>query len=255
MDQFSHIIAKNKRAQPYALCVVVDTKGSVPAGVGSKLLVYADGSTIGTIGGGRLEKATIADALKVLESRNAEMFRHDLLHQHAMCCGGSVSVYIEPQLSRPRLYIFGAGHIGHALSGMCPDLGFDTFVIDERKSFIDSVSSPEVNKMNLDHTSALQAIPFDNDSFFCIMTHDHSIDREILRHCITRPHAYLGMIGSRRKVEVTRKIFRESGFATDEQIDAVNMPMGVDIHAHSPTEIAVSIAARLIQVKNTFNNG
>lgn len=255
MQSFSQLHKQIKPGELCAVCVIVEVKGSAPAPVGTKLLVYRDGSISGTIGGGRLEKAVITDALNCLRTRKSKLYKHDLLHQHSMCCGGTVYVYIEPQLENPHLYIFGAGHIGTALASLCGDVGFDVFVIDERKSVLDGISIPGVNKMNLEHTTALQALPFNPDTYVCIMTHDHAIDREILRDCIKREHAYLGMIGSQRKTEVTRKMFLESGFANEEQLNSAEMPMGIDIGAQTPKEIAVSILARLIEVKNKRRNG
>lgn len=236
-----------------AVCTVVNTHGSTPRKMGSRMLVLADGSITGSIGGGALEKRVIADALRVIASRTPQLFKHDLLHQHHMCCGGSVHIYIEPVGHQPRLFIFGAGHTGQALSRYALDAGFEPYVIDDRPEYIAQAETPGVQRMPLGHAAALQAIPFDDRAYIAIMTYDHAIDREVLAHCITRPFAYLGMMGSRRKVEVTRKHFIEGGIATAEALELVDMPIGVAIAAHTPEEIAISIVARLIHVKNTLN--
>ncbi len=251
MENFIDILHRDKDVSSFAVCVVVDTKGSSPAKTGAKMIVNSDGSITGTIGGGDLEKKVITNALEALANRKPGLYRHDLLHQHSMCCGGTVNIYIEPQMEKMKLYIFGAGHTGQALSSLATDLGFDIYVIDARKEYIDQICGDKINKMNLHHQVAIQALKFDGNTFICIMTHDHAIDRDILGYCIGKPHRYLGMIGSHRKVEVTRKMFQDAKIASEDQLNRIDMPMGVPIHAQGPKEIALSILAKLIEVKNT----
>ncbi len=254
MDQLYRTIGRAMDAgRIAAVCTVVDTRGSTPRKTGSKMLVHEDGRIVGSIGGGALEKRVIADALAVIASRTPQLFKHDLLHQHGMCCGGSVHIFIEPVGHQPRLFIFGAGHTGRALARYALDAGFEPYVIDDRREHLALLDDERVQRMPLGHRQALQAVRFDDRSYIAIMTYDHAIDREVLAHCITRPFAYLGMMGSRRKVELTRKHFLEGGIATAEELERVDMPIGVEIAAHTPEEIAISIVARLIQVKNTRN--
>lgn len=251
MKKIWHTISEQQRKkQPVALCLVVGTKGSSPRKTGSKMLVFADGSIQGSIGGGHLEKKVIAQALKQLETGLSAAFQYDLLQQLNMCCGGTVTVYIEPVMPEPVLYIFGAGHTGKALSEMAVQFGFEVFVIDDRKQYLDEIQHPEVNKMPLAHAQVLPSLPFDENTYIAIMTYDHAYDREILQYCLSKPYAYLGMIGSQRKVEVTRKMFLEAGLANQEQLTKVDMPMGLNIHAETPEEIAISIMAKLIDIKN-----
>ncbi len=237
-----------------ALCIVVHTSGSTPRKMGAKMVVYANGTTSGTIGGGELEKKVIENALNAIQQNKNGLFRHDLLHQHKMCCGGTVEIYIEPVMKPNKLYIFGAGHVGKSLATYAADFGFDIYLIDDRKEYLDQCRVKNAYKMNLPFKQALHALPFDNQTYICIMTYDHAADREILSFCIKQEHAYLGMIGSRRKVEVTRKIFSEAGYCTNEELDKVDMPIGININAEGPAEIAISIIARLLQVKNNINS-
>ncbi len=234
-----------------AICIIVGTKGSTPRKVGAKMLVNKGGRTYGSIGGGALEKKVIENALIVIEKNEPKTFRHDLLHQHNMCCGGTIDVYIEPILKKNKLYIFGAGHIGQALAKYAIDINFEIFVIDNRKEYIDQLNLKDVNKMNLDFEQALNILPFDEQTYVAIMTYSHPIDRTILAFCIKQKRAYLGMIGSTRKVEMTKKIFIEAGTATAEELKTVDMPMGIDIKSDSPNEIAISILAKLIETKHT----
>jgi len=247
---YDEILKQSSNSDKAALCIIVQTKGSTPRKVGAKMIVKEDGSITGTIGGGNLEKKVIENALKQLNENEPKLYKHDLLHQHSMCCGGSVEVYIEPIQKMKKLYIFGAGHTGNALANLAKGLSFDTYVIDDRKEYLDEMKVEGVNKMNLDYKKVLPSLPFDNDTFIVIMTYEHAYDRDILAYCIKQPHAYLGMIGSKRKVEITKKMFKEGKLASKTELDAVDMPMGMNINADGPEEIAVSIMAKLISVKN-----
>lgn len=236
--------------KPAALCTIISVKGSSPLHEGAKMLIREDGTILGTIGGGNLEKKVITDALTVIESGNTATFSHDLLHQHAMCCGGVVKVFIEPFMPKNRLFIFGAGHVGKALALAALPLDFDIVVIDDRKEFVESLKHHEISTLHLSFPDALKALPFNSRTYICILTYSHAVDRDLLFHCLKQPHAYLGMIGSRRKVQVTRKMMLESGHANDAEMDAIDMPMGLDIGAEGPEEIAISILSKVISVKN-----
>lgn len=251
MEIYEHIRHAREKRIECALCVIVNTHGSTPRSAGSKMLVFKDGQIIGSIGGGALEKKVIDQAISSLRSGKPALHRHDLLHQHNMCCGGSVDIYIEPLMNKQRLYIFGAGHTGQALARHARHLEFDVFIIDDRKEYLDQIRFEGVSKLNLAHTEALQVLPFDESTFSAIMTYSHPIDREILSFCLKKPGAYIGMIGSDRKVEMTKKMFAQAGVATLEELERVDMPMGVDIAAETPDEIAISILARLIRVRRT----
>jgi len=189
MNLFEEIEQIRNRGDSAALCIVVNTKGSTPRSVGSKMLVLKDGCIIGTIGGGNLEKDVIEKAQIQIEKKEPKLFKHDLLHQHSMCCGGSVEIYIEPIQRMKRLYIFGAGHTGHALARFASSMDFDIYLIDDRKEYLDEVRVEGVNKMHLDHKKALEALPFDDQTYVTIMTYDHAHDRDILAYCLTQPHA------------------------------------------------------------------
>lgn len=245
-DRNSNDQSKIKAAE----CVIVETKGSTPRKVGAKMRVWEDETIEGTIGGGNLEKEVIKNALETIKNGEPKLYKHDLLHQHNMCCGGTILIYIEPIMTKKHLYIFGAGHTGAALVEYASKLDFEIFVIDGRQEYIDKIKIEEVNKMAIDHQKILSSLPFDENTYVAIMTYDHSFDREILAHCIRQPHAYLGMIGSQRKIELTKKMFIEAEIATLEELDAVDMPMGLKINAEGPDEIAISILAKLIEAKN-----
>ncbi len=246
-DEIKNILTKNKNA---ASCTIVETKGSTPRKIGAKMIVYENGEIFGTIGGGNLEKIVIKNAKIQIKANKPKLFKHDLLHQHNMCCGGYVSIYIEPIVKNKRLYIFGAGHTGEALALYASKMEFDTYIIDDRKNYLDEIEIKGVSKVNVEFTKALPSLPFDENTFIAIMTYEHGFDRDILSYCIKQPFAYLGMIGSNRKIALTRKIFLDGNIASDEELNKVDMPMGLDIKADGPHEIAISILAKLIKVKN-----
>lgn len=250
MNLLNEIDTIRKSGTKAVLCIIVHTKGSTPRKVGAKMIIKEDGSIIGTIGGGNLEKKVIENGLNQINKNEPQLFKHDLLHQHNMCCGGSVEIYIEPIKKMNKLYIFGAGHTGNALAKIANDMNFDVFVIDDRAEFIDEIAVDGINKMNLDYKKVLPSLPFDNQTYIVIMTYEHEFDRDILAYCIKQPHAYLGMIGSARKVKLTKKMFFEGKLATKTELEKVDMPMGISINAEGPEEIAISILAKLIDVKN-----
>jgi xanthine dehydrogenase accessory factor len=235
--------------EPLALCIVVATKGSTPRKAGAKMIVSKSGRLFGSIGGGHLEKKVTEDALEVIGQNKPKLFRHELLQQHEMCCGGTVDIFIEPIIRKNKLYIFGAGHTGQALSNYAADMDFDITVVDDREEYIGQINKPGVKILCADFDQALNALSFDEYTSIVILTYNHDTDRKILAYCLGKQHAYLGMIGSRRKILITKKRFRDSGIATAAVLDRIDMPIGLDIGAETPQEIAVSILAKLIEVK------
>ncbi|MBP8724407.1 MAG: XdhC family protein [Saprospiraceae bacterium] len=239
--------------EPMALCTVVATKGSTPRKAGARMIVTQSGTVYGTVGGGHFEQKVVVQALEVIQSGTPGMFRHELLQQHDMCCGGTMEVFIERMERKKKLYIFGAGHTGQALSRFAVEAGFDVWLVDDREAYLSRCSDPRIHCVLQNFEDALRSLKFDADAFVVVMTYRHDIDRQILALCIRQPHAYLGMIGSRRKILVTKKRFRDAGIATVHELDAVDMPTGLAIGADGPAEIAVSILAKLIAVKNNVN--
>ncbi|MBL7896854.1 MAG: XdhC family protein [Bacteroidia bacterium] len=238
-----------------ALCTIVTTQGSTPLKAGAKMIVTANGKIFGTIGGGDLEKKVIENALLVITIKQSEQYTHNLLQQHSMCCGGTVVVFID-FISKPnRLYVFGAGHVGRALCKVASTLNFEIFLIDDRTNELDLTNTEGIHKLPFSAKEIMLSLPFDNNTYITIMTRDHSLDREILAFCINKPHAYLGMIGSKRKVEITKKMFLSGGLCEAEDFNKVDMPMGISIRASNPEEIAISILAKLILVKNNSKPG
>jgi xanthine dehydrogenase accessory factor len=241
-----------KKQIPAVLCIVTATTGSTPRKAGSKMIVYQDGTSIGTIGGGSIEYQVIKDAIALIsEGGNIEVKKFNLLEDLSMQCGGSMEIYFEPIACLPKLYIFGGGHIGKALSGYASGLGFRPVVIDPRQGIFENWSLSVGDLINEDYLETAQSIDFSENTYIVIVTHQHEYDEKLLYFCAPKKFAYLGMIGSRRKVGEISKRAIEAGILTPEMISGVDMPIGIPFAAETPAEIAVSIIAKIIDVKNT----
>jgi len=239
-----------KTNQKTALCTIIVTTGSTPLKAGAKMLVFEDGSIFGTIGGGNLEKATIEDALSVIKKNEPNLFKHELITQHEMCCGGKLEIYIEPIMRRKKLLLFGAGHVGKAIVKHTLSLDFDITVVDCREGIYNDWDFEGFRKITAPFDQILPSLAFDDSTFIIIATYDHSFDRDILSFCMKKPHFYLGMIGSKTKVARTKEMFLSEGMSTREELEKVDMPVGIDINAETADEIAISIIAKLIKEKN-----
>ncbi len=233
-----------------ALCTIVSTKGSTPRKTGAKMLVYTNGSIDGTIGGGALEKEVIEQALEVLKNNTSQFVKHNLVIELAMCCGGTVELFIEPIMNRKKVFIFGAGHCGKALAGFATDLDFNVTLIDERYDVFENIDFPQCTLIMDNHATAIEKLNFDENTFVVILTHNHAYDREILALTSKKPHQYIGMIGSSRKVAIAKKNMLASNILDQEEVNEIDMPIGLDIKAITPQEIAISILAKLIDVRN-----
>ncbi len=238
-----------KRREAIALCTVVETVGSVPMKPGAKLLVWQDGRSYGTIGGGNVEKQVIDDAVQLISHAKSETKEYHLLALK-MCCGGTMKIFIDSLPVNRQLLVFGAGHIGKHIIDFANKLHFQLTVIDERDEFINSIQLPAASKLSLSHEAALPLLVFDRHTYIVICTHQHEYDRAILSYCIQKPHAYLGMIGSRRKVIITKKQFLQQAICTEEQLNKVDMPMGYDLGQNNPAEIALGIIAKILATAN-----
>lgn len=247
---FEKIAEDVKNNFEFVICIATNTHGSVPRSIGAKMIVYSDGKIFGTIGGGKIEKKVIEDALAVLDKKKPALIQYDLLKQLQMCCGGSMEVYFEPVMKKNKLYIFGAGHTGRELAKRAIDFDFEITMIDDRKEYIEGIALNKINTITGSYNEVLPALSFDDSTYITIMTYSHPYDREILSFCLKQPHAYIGMMGSKRKVEITKKMFIDEGIGTKEELQLVDMPMGIDIDADGPEEISISILAKLLSVKN-----
>lgn len=247
---FSKIDEIKKTERKAALCIIVETKGSTPRKTGSKMIVFEDGETEGSIGGGGLELKVIEDAVGVIFSNEPRVFKHALAKDLGMACGGHHLIYIEPIKPENKLYIFGAGHIGKALAQFAPDFGFSVTLIDHREDIFDEAQKSRINCLQSNYLEAADDLPIDENTFVVIVTPKHSFDEDVLAKCAKKPFAYLGMIGSKTKIAKARKKYLQEKTLSENELNNVDMPIGIKFNAQTPEEIALSILAKMIDVKN-----
>lgn len=255
MNLFQKIIDLQKANKPGVLVTVISAKGSVPREAGAKMLVQPGGQINGTIGGGAVEKMVIEEALDTLETGKARTVKHDLDDKQGadtgMVCGGNMEFFMEPLLSDGRLYIFGGGHIALHLSRMADMLDWPYAVIEDREEFCNAQRFPNADELILKNPPEFaESHSFSKKDFIVLITRGHEHDYEIMRKVLSKPSAYLGMIGSKvKRRDIYRRLQNEDGYSADD-LKKIHSPIGIDIGAETPQEIALAIMAELIQVKN-----
>lgn len=252
-DILLNIPELTEKGIPFVLCMVTRAEGSTPQKAGARMLVLPDGSIIGTIGGGAIELQAAEYAAEVMEAAKPATRNFQLCDDLQMQCGGLMEIYFEP-FGRPlRLYVFGAGHIGRALGKYADELGFKVTYIDNRDDIFDSFNSNYAECISCGYDESVDKISFNERDFVVLTTHKHAYDESLLEKLATKKLAYLGMIGSKRKVAAARRRMIDEKILTEAQLDKVNMPIGIPFRAIKPEEIAISIMAKMIDVKNTLN--
>lgn len=249
-DVYKVIVELTASGQGGALATLVRKEGSGPQVPGAKMLVRFDGSIVGTVGGGAPEKRACEVAAEVMRTGQPQMITVNLSGNAGPGeppCGGRLTIFIEPITSPPPLLIFGAGHVGQALSKLASDLGWRVTVIDERPEFAKPERLPGATdvKVGIGPDIADQ-LRVNDRTYMVIVTHGHTNDTEVLRWAVGSPACYVGMMASRRKVATILDHLAKEGIPRDE-LDRVHTPIGLDIGAITPTEIAVSIAAEMIR--------
>lgn len=235
-----------------ALATVVATSGSVPQRAGARLLLRGDGTSIGTVGGGAIEALVLRELADVIESGRARMLRQDLTRDLGMCCGGHMELFLEPALAPPRLSLLGAGHIALPTARLALSVGFDVHVVDEREELLSSERFPGCHLHLVDAETYFKRHVFHAaHDWVLIVTHDHQRDEDILALAVARPHAYIGLVGSRRKVLrlVDRVRARHGSEVMPLGFERVYAPVGLDLGALTPEEIAVSIVAEWVALR------
>jgi xanthine dehydrogenase accessory factor len=253
-EVFSALSEALGRGEEVALVTIVASTGSTPQRVGAKMLVYADGRTVGTIGGGCYENEAFWKAREAIKSRKPLNVKFeltdDIAEETGLICGGQMEVFIEPVEPSPDVYIFGAGHVGYFLGRMAYDTGFRVHVIDDREKFASTERFGEgIDVIVDDIPTWLETHTLPPTSYAVVVTRGHKHDIDALRALTRSPLRYVGLIGSRAKVRRIFDALREEG-TTPEALKPVHAPIGLDIGAITPQEIAVSILAELIAVKH-----
>ena len=252
-DVFEALAAALERGEEAALVTIVSARGSTPQRVGAKMLVFADGRTVGTIGGGCYENDALWKAREALSERKPRTVRYELTDDFAeesgLICGGQMEVFIEPVEPAARLYVIGAGHVGQHLARLAGMVGFRVHVLDDREKFANRERFPNAEEVTVeDIPSWLHRAELPANAYAVIVTRGHRHDLDALKALAARELRYVGLIGSRAKVAKIYEALLDQAMPP-ECLRRVHAPIGLDIGAVSPEEIAVSILAELIAVK------
>lgn len=225
--------------QPAVLATVVEVKGASPARVGAQIVLLADGSTVGTVGGGKLESSILENAKMVLESLTPGLHRYQLTEEGkdaiGTLCGGEVTVFVQAYFPQPRLIIVGGGHIGRPLKVMGEAAGFEVITVDVAPG--------------QDHIPQLEQVNLTYDTSVVLITTDHISDEAALRVALKAPVRYIGMIGSLAKCRTILGHLESDGF-TPAELERVYAPIGLDLGGPNPQEIAVGILAEIIACRH-----
>ncbi len=247
-EKLAEIVANRQKA---AFCIITETKGSTPRKIGSKMIVLDDKTVIGSVGGGALEHFVVEKAIEIIKSQQPQMFSFGLKADFEMACGGTVKIYIEPVEIPYQLIIFGAGHIGKALANFAKSLDFSIIIVDDRPEIFNSWQDTNDFKfINDKYEKAIEKLKFDKRTFVVSATYAHSHDKEIAGLVGSKDIAYLGVIASKNKAQKIRKYLLDNKLLTTEQANKIDMPSGVPIACETPEEIAISLLAKIIDVKN-----
>jgi xanthine dehydrogenase accessory factor len=250
---YEAILDALRSGQSACVLTVIEARGSTPREVGTKMLLRADGSTVGTVGGGALEAAALADAGRALADGESRIGKYSLLGQTKQdlgVCGGEASVFIEVLQAKPTLLVVGAGHVGQPLAEFGHLLGFRTVVADDRPEFANVARFPKADELVVAPLDELtNQVTITPRTFVVIVTRGHEHDELVLRQVVSSPAAYVGMIGSRRKVRTVFERLRADG-VPKENLARVYAPIGLRTGGQTPAEIAVSILAEIVSVQH-----
>lgn len=246
------LLAARQARTPCALVTVAATTGSVPRAAGAKMLVYAEGKISGTIGGGKFEALVANEASAALRTKKPVLKTYPL-HEgepesFGAICGGEATVLIEPQSFSEAIYLIGGGHCARAIAKLAVDAGFFVSVIEDRPEFMEDLPTGVARLTDMAPPEFIATHSWQSDEALVIVSRNHEIDREALAVAVEQTGAgYVGMIGSKRKVRLVFEKLRERGVA-NEKLLRVYAPLGLDIGADSPAEIAISALAEIITV-------
>jgi xanthine dehydrogenase accessory factor len=242
-----------QRGEAVALVTILKTQGSTPQKAGAKMVVSRDGRLRGTVGGGCVEAEILWRARQALENLKCEILSYDYNadeEENGLICGGSVTVFIEPVVPAPRVFMVGAGHVAMPLGRIAKIAGFQVIVLDDRVKYANRERFPEADTVEAGPIPELaQKFTYGENAYVVIVTRGHSSDEEALRTFIEYDTAYLGLIGSVSKIEKIFKRLERDGVPR-EKLEQVHSPMGLDLGGNSPGEIAVSIVAEMIAVRH-----
>jgi xanthine dehydrogenase accessory factor len=253
VDLYEEIVKLRREGRRGALATIINVRGSIPSFNTAKMLVRDDGSIVGTIGGGCVEADVWQAAREVMEQEKPRTMTFNLnqnpSNDTGLVCGGTLEIYVEPILPIPALYVFGAGHVAYNIYKVAQIAGFDVHVIDDRDAYANRERFPQASEVIAeDFDVATSKLSINECSYIVIVTRGHRDDMRVLRWAVQTPARYIGMIGSRRKVISIYKELEKEGLSP-ALFEKVTAPIGLEIGAVTPEEIAVAVVAEMIALK------
>lgn len=251
-DQRAIFEALHHTHEPAALATVIRTQGSMPRHAGSKMLICADGSIIGTIGGGAMESLVIQEALTALQDGQTRLKTYTLNNLEdgdPGVCGGTADIFIEPLNLAPTLLVIGGGHCGKALAELGKWLGYRTYLSDDRAEFCHPELVPGLaGYLVCKPTEITQHLTITAHTYIACVTRGVPVDLDLIPTLLMTPAAYIGVIGSRRRWALTVKALQEKHGLTDAELNRIHAPIGLELEAETPQEIAISIMAEMVMI-------
>jgi len=258
MSIYQSIVKIEKTGELAAVCTIIRSEGSTPRHVGSKMIVYPGGQIEGTIGGGEMESRVVTVALEAMMDGKPRIERYDLADPgkgDPGVCGGQLEVFVEPIRPRPTLVVVGAGHVGKAVAHLANWLGYRVVVSDDREEFCVPENIPAADAYFPGRMENLpELISINSQTSFVLCTRNVKVDVKGLPPLLESDAGYIGVIGSRRRWATTRSQLLELGIS-DAKLDTVVSPMGLEINAETPEEIAISIMAEIIMLQHGGDGG
>lgn len=236
--------------RPVVLATVVATKRSVPRRAGTKMLIYADGSTSGTVGGGAMEARVVETASQALAAGKTQLLKYELLEPSRGdpgVCGGEVQIYLEPYMSPHTVFVIGAGHVGRSVVDLAHWLGYRTVISDDREGLATEENIPLADvRLSCSVKEALEKEPITTDTSVVLVSRDIDIDVDAVPRLVDSPAGYVGVMGSQRRWKTVRDRLLEQGISNDD-LSKLHVPIGIELGAETLEEIAVSILAEVIK--------
>ena len=253
MIDFEQLQELKETKEPFVIATVIKSEGSSPSEVGSSMIVFNDGRTKGTVGGGELERQAIEHAIRFLKEGKSGTVAFDLdasgdsSQITGMVCGGKVEIFFDVWSPPLKLVVFGAGHIGKKLAQISNVLKWKCVVVDDRRKFAEEIKKFGAEAINAPYAKSFDRLDIDNSTAVVIVTHGHIHDAKCLEESLKTKAFYIGMIGSKTKVKLTFDKIHKKGIKIDKRVYS---PVGLELGGESPEEIALSIAAAIMKVKN-----
>ena len=253
MEFYRQVLKAKKENKVYAVASVVQTEGNTPRKAGAKMLVLADGTTHGTVGGGVVEKQAIADCMTAMRSGNTMLKTYSAVSQDiadkGMVCGNNMTIFIEPGEQLPYLYLCGCGHVAQAVLPLAKSMGYYVVAIDARDiSGYEEALAPADELHILESFDRIGELDFVPGAAFIACSFSHKTDGDILNVILSKEPSYVGMLGGKPKIRALFTRLKEKGYS-EEVLKQIHAPIGLDIGGEKPAEIAVSIMAEILAAR------